>query len=154
MNISLQRKSDYATKLGGKGVIEMGKTPKKLWVFIIDEHGRTLTKESLHRLLAELFDNALDARNVDAVVANGPTLNICIYLINQIAGKDVADWDIVYLHGNKYPPVLLSQEDKENLVALLPGFVGTSAAAIYKILTDSGSLDKFFFEKIKEEQYA
>lgn len=44
---------------------------------------------------------------------------------------------------SKYPPVLLAYEDKEKLVALLPGFCGTSAEAVYKVLADSGAYDKF-----------
>lgn len=121
----------------------MGKTPKKILVFVIDEYGRTLTKKSLHRLISELLDKALDERNVDAVVVNGSAVNDCAYLISQINRKDIADWEIIYIHGNKYPPVLLAQRDKENLIALMPEFKGTSAQAVYKVLTDSGAFSKF-----------
>jgi len=112
-------------------------------VFIIDEHGRTLTKDSLDKLIAELFDKALDTHMVDAVVAIGPTLNTCAYFNDQIAGKDVTEWDIVYLHGSKYPPVLLSHEDKKTLTAMLPNFTGTSAAAICMVLMDAGAFVNF-----------
>ena len=33
----------------------MGKTPNKKLVFVMDEHGRVLTKESLHNLISELL---------------------------------------------------------------------------------------------------
>jgi len=112
-------------------------------VFVIDEHGRALTKESLHRLISELFDKVIDERNVDAVVINSPTANTCAYLINQIAERDFAEWEIIYLHQSKYPPVLLNCDNKESLLALLPDFKGTSAEAIYKVLTDSGTYSKF-----------
>ena len=57
--------------------------------------------------------------------------------------KDIADWEVIYLHGSNYPPVLLDYEDKEELTALLPRFKGTSAEAIYKVLVDSGTFDRF-----------
>ena len=119
----------------------MGEKPKKLLVFIIDEHGRTLTKESLHRLISELFDKALDEKNVDAVVVNSSTICICANLMAQIDGRKIADWEIIYFHGSKYPPVLLGHEDKKKLIALLPVFDGTSAEAIYKVLMDSGTFN-------------
>ena len=121
----------------------MGNIPIKKLVFVIDEHGRALTKESMNILISELFDKALEERNVDAVVANGATVNVCAYLADQIAGKDFDEWEIIYLHGSKYPPVLLGYEVKEKLVTLLPEFYGTSAEAIYKVLTDSGTFDRF-----------
>ena len=93
----------------------MNQTPNKrergtaaCLVFVIDEHGRTLTKESLHKLISELFDKALDERNVDAVVATGPAVNICTNFSDRIIGKDIAEWEAIYLHGSKYPPVLLA----------------------------------------------
>lgn len=121
----------------------MGKTPNKKLVFVIDEHGRALTKESLHKLISELSDKALDEPNVDAVVATGSTINICTKLAEQISGKDIAEWEIIYLHGSKYPPVLLTHEDKETLVALLPQFNGTSAEAVCKVLKDAGAFKQF-----------
>ena len=121
----------------------MGKAPNKKVVFVIDEHGRTLSKESMHKLLSELFDKALEEQNVDAVVASGPTINTCAYLSDQFAGRDIAEWEVIYLHGSRYPPVLLTREDKENLVALLPTFSGTSAEAVYKVLTDAGAFNQF-----------
>ena len=135
----------------------MGKTPNKKIVFILDEHGRTLTKQSMHKLLSELFDKALKEQNVDAVVASGPTINTCAYLSDQIAGREIAEWEIIYLHGSKYPgrmgeqdakrptspPVLLTHEDKESLIAMLPTFSGTSAEAVYKVLMDSWAFNQF-----------
>jgi len=117
----------------------LGEKLKKLLVFIIDEHGRTLSKSSLHRLISELFDKALDTKNVDAVVVSSPTIYICANLMTQIDGRNIAEWEIIYFHGSKYPPVLLGHEDKEKLIALLPVFDGTSAEAIYKVLADSGT---------------
>jgi len=108
-------------------------------VFVIDEHGRTLTKKSLHKLISELFGKVLQMRDVDAVVLNNATINACTYLVDQIAGRDIVEWEIIYLHGSKYPPVLLAHEDKEKLIAMLPEFDGTSAEAIYKVLIESGT---------------
>ena len=121
----------------GKAVSTLEKAPNKKLVFVIDEHGRTLTKETMHKLLSELFDKVLDERNVDAVAASGPTVNVCTYLADQVIGRDFAEWEIIYLHGSKYPPVLLTHEDKEKLIALLPEFNGTSAEAVYRVLVDS-----------------
>lgn len=126
-----------------KGVVILGRTPNKKLVFVIDEHSRTLTKESMHNLLSELFEKALGEKNVDAVTASGPTVNVCAYLADQIVGRDIAEWEIIYFHGSKYPPALLAQEHKENLIALLPEFNGTSAEAIYKVLADSGAYSQF-----------
>jgi hypothetical protein len=120
-------------------VVAVVDSPSKKLVFVIDEYGRTLTKKSLEALVAELFDKALDERNVDAAVANGLGINDAAYLASQIAGRDIAGWELIYLHGSKYPPVLLTCGDKKNLLALLPGFIGTSAAAIYEVLTGSGA---------------
>lgn len=125
-----------------KVVVSLGQAPKKP-VFIIDEHGRTLTKESLHRLISELFDKVLEGQNADAVVATGPTINNCANLASRITGRDIAEWELIYLHGSKYPPVLLAQEDKKMLTALLSEFSGTSAEAIYKVLADSGAYSQF-----------
>lgn len=116
----------------------MGKPPKKILVFVIDEHGRTLKEKSLHKLISEFFEKAMDEPNVDAVVFNGASINVCVNLANGTTGKDISDWEIIYLHGSKYPPVLLTQENKEELLTLLPDFKGTSAEAIYKVLVDSG----------------
>lgn len=124
-------------------MVALGENPKKLLVFIIDEHGRTLTETSLHRLISELFDKALNVKNVDAVVVNGPTVNVCADLMAQIVGRDIAEWELIYLHGSKYPPVLLTHENKEDLIALLPEFDGTSAEAVYKVLTDSRVFDAY-----------
>lgn len=121
----------------------MGETPKKVLVFVLDEHGRTLTKESLHKLISELFDKVMDEQNIDAVVVNSHDLNACKYLLSQITNRDFSEWEIIYLHGSKYPPVLLAQSIKEKLVALLPEFDGTSTEAIYRILVDSGVFDNF-----------
>ena len=117
----------------------MGRTPNKKLVFVIDEHGRTLTKESLHKLLSELSIKALKEANFDAVAVSGPTINKREHLMGQIIGRDIAEWEIIYLHSSKYPPVLLTQEDKESFIALLPEFIGTSAEAVYKVLMDSGA---------------
>ena len=119
----------------------MGKT--KLLVFVIDEYGRTLSKDSLHKLISELCEKVLDVQNVDVIAANGPTINICTKLAEQLAVKNISEWEIIYLHGSKYPPVLLTGEDKERLLVLLPHFNGTSAEAIYKVLTDSGAFSQF-----------
>ena len=121
----------------------MGKTPNKKLVFVMDEHGRVLTKESLHNLISELLDKVFRDCSVEPIVASGATINICKYLADQISMKDIADWEVIYLHGSKYPPVLLDYEDKEELTALLPRFKGTSAEAIYKVLEDSGTFDRF-----------
>jgi len=125
-----------------KGVIMLGENLYKMLVFVIDEQGRTLTKESLHRLISELLDKAMGGRCVDVTVINSSAINSCACLADQIVLRDLAEWEIIYLHGSKYPPVLLNQEDKENLIVLLHSFNGTSAEAIYKVLTDSGALDK------------
>ena len=121
----------------------MREAPNKKLVFIIDELGRTLIKESLHKLIAELFDKALDERNIDALVVNSQSINICAYLLKQIIGRDIAEWELIYFHGSIYPPVLLNGENKEKLVALLPDFEGTSATAVYKVLTDAGAFEHF-----------
>jgi len=110
---------------------------------VIEEHGRVLTKESLHRLISELFEKVLCEPKIDADVKNGHDINICTQLAKQIRGKNIADCEIIYLHGSKYPPVLLTQENKETLVALLSDFNGTSAEAIFKVLSDSGAFDEF-----------
>jgi len=112
-------------------------------VFVIDEHGRALTKESLHNLISEFCDNVLNERNVDIVVATGATINNCTYLADQLQRRDIATWELIYLHGSLYPPVLLTHENKENLIALLPEFEGTSAELIYKVLADSKALVDF-----------
>lgn len=109
----------------------------KILVFVIDEYGRALTKESLHRLISELFDKALEGQVDNAIVLNGASFNDCEKLAVQIAGRDFAEWEIIYLHGSKYPPVLLTQDNKEKLLALLPDFKGTSAAAIFKVLEEA-----------------
>lgn len=123
----------------------MGKPRKKklVLVFVIDEFGRALTKKSLDTLIAELVENALNERNIDVVAANGATVNDCAYLADQITGKDFAKWEVIYLHGSKYPPVLLGHEVKEKLVALLPHYKGTSAEAVYKVLVDSDTFSEF-----------
>jgi len=123
-------------------VFILGKAPNKKIVFVIDEHGRTLTRKSLHRLLSELSEKALEERNIDIVAASGSTVNNCAYLADQITGKCIAEWEVIYLHGSKYPPVLLAYEDKEKLIALLPKFKGASAEAVYKVLADSGAYSK------------
>ena len=120
------------------GVIKLGKTPEKSLVFVIDGQGRVLKKESMHRLISELFEKALNKSSVDAIVVNGASINNCDYLSSQISGRDISEWCIIYLHDDRYPPVLLSDEDKEKLIALLPKYKGTSAEAIYKVLTDAG----------------
>ena len=121
----------------------MENAPNKKLVFVIDEYGRTLTKKSLHELISELFEKALEEKNVDAVVVSGPTVNNCVFFAEQVAGKDITEWEIIYFHGSKYPPVLLAYEDKEKLVALLPEFEGTSAEAVYKVLADSDAFCAF-----------
>ena len=121
----------------------MGENANKKRVFVIDEHGRALAKESLHKLIAELFDNVFDAPSVDVTVANGSTLNICAYLVDQITGTDFAEWELIYLHGSQYPPILLADDDKEKLITLLPTFNGTSAEAICKVLAASGAFSEF-----------
>jgi hypothetical protein len=126
----------------------LGKTPKKIIVFVIDEHGRALTKESMHRLISELLENAMGEPNADAVVFNGSGINNCANLVGQISGVDISEWEMIYLHGSKYPPVLLTHDNKEKLVAMLPDFKGTSAAAIFKVLDDSEA-----FENFKKEGY-
>jgi len=124
-------------------VVKLGNPKNKKLVFVIDEHGRTLAKRYLHRLISELFDNVLKEKSIDAVVANGQLVNNCVYLADQIAGRSVAEWDIIYLHGSEYPPVLLDYEDKERLITLLPEFKGTSAEAIYKVLTDTDAFKQY-----------
>jgi hypothetical protein len=124
-------------------VIKLGTTPSKKLVFVIDEHGRVLTKESLHKLISELFDKVLGEKNIDADVLNGREINICAKLAKQIAERKIADCEIIYLHGSKYPPVLLTQENKETLTAILPDFKGTSAEAIYKVLTDANVFGEY-----------
>lgn len=121
----------------------MGKIPTQKLVFVIDEHGRALTKESLDTLISELVDKALEERNIDVVAANGATVNDCAYLADQIAARDFAEWEVIYLHGNKYPPVLLGYEVKEKFAALLPEYSGTSAEAIFKVLVESDVFGDF-----------
>jgi hypothetical protein len=124
-------------------VVILEKTPVKRLVFVIDEHGRTLNKKSMHKLLSELFEKARKENNVDAIALNGKSVNNCAYLASQVSEKDISEWDIIYFHGSKYPPVLLSDSDKIQLVALLANFNGSSAAAIYKVLTDAGAYSQF-----------
>jgi len=126
-------------------VVKLGKPHKKklVLVFVIDEFGRALTKESLDTLISELVEKALDERNIDVVAANGATINDCAYLTGQITGKDLAEWEVIYLHGSKYPPVLLGHDVKEKLVAMLPNYKGTSAEAVYKVLVDSDTFGEF-----------
>jgi len=119
------------------------KTPTTKLIFVIDEHGRTLTKVSLHRLISELLNKVFDEKKIDVVVVNGPAINICANLLSQIAGREITAWEIIYSHGSKYPTVLLAHHIKEKLVVLLPDFKGTSAEAIYKVLMESGVFDKF-----------
>jgi len=121
----------------------LGKSPHKRLVFVIEEHGRVLTKESLHRLISELFDKVLGEENIDADVFNGSDINICANLAKRISGRNIADCEIIYLHGSKYPPVLLTQENKETLTAILPDYKGTSAEAIFKVLTDADVFDEY-----------
>ena len=116
---------------------------KKILVVVIDEYGRALTKESLHRLISELFNKALEGHIDNAVVLNGASVNDCAKLAAQIAGKNFAEWEIIYLHGSKYPPVLLTQENIENLLVLLPNFSGTSAAAIFRVLEKAEAFADF-----------
>ena len=126
----------------GGGVI-FWNTPTKRMVFVIEEHGRVLAKKSLHKITSELFDKALNIKRVDAVVVNGESINKSEYLLDQVGGRDISSWDIIYIHDSKYPPVLLTGEDKEALVALLPDFNDSSAQAIYKVLTDAGAYEQF-----------
>ena len=121
----------------------MGRTPTKKLVFVIDEYGRALTAESLNNLISELFEKALKQKNVDATVLNGYGINNSAYFAEQIAGKDISEWEVIYFHGSKYPPALLTVENKENLSALLPTFNGTSAEAIYKVLSDAEAYRQF-----------
>ena len=121
----------------------MAKTPAKKLVFVIDEYGRILEKKFMHKLLSELFEKALKVQKVEAVVASGPTINTCVYLLDQLTGRDIDEWEVIYLHGSKYPPVLLTKEDKADLIALLPIFKGTSAEAVYKILMDARAFIQF-----------
>ena len=123
--------------------LSLGNSPYIKLVFIVHEHGRSLTKESSHKLISELFEKALNEQNVEAVVASGPSINDCAILVKQLKGKDIADWELIYIHGSIYPPVLLTYEDKEKLIVLLPEFNGTSAEAIYKVLDDSGAFVRF-----------
>ena len=125
----------------------MKKSSSQLLVFIIDRHGRALTKKSSHRLLTELSDKALVATSIDAIVVNGSSANNSKWLESQLAGRRINTWEIIYLHGDSYPPVLLTKDDKEKLVALLPDFVGTSAEAIYKILDGAGTYHHFILHK-------
>ena len=127
-------------------MIKLGKSPCKRFVFVIDEHGRVLEKESLHKLISELFEKVLCEENIDADVSNGHDINICAGLAKQMSERNIADCEIIYLHGSKYPPVLLSNENKEMLIALLPEFSGTSAEAIFRILTDSDAFSAFSSE--------
>ena len=119
----------------------------KILVFVIERHGRALTKKSLHRLISQFLSKIRDAdssRNIGITVVNGKSVNDCVYLASQLLGKHITKWEIIYLHGDDYSPVLLSLEDKEKLTALLQSFDRgnpphkTSADAIYKILTDAG----------------
>lgn len=121
----------------------MGKTPTQKLVFVIDKHGRALTKESMHKLISELFSKALKLENVDAVVVNGSNINDCKHFATQIRGRDLTEWEVIYFHDNEYPPVLLTTADKKNLAIILPDFVGTSADAVYRILADAGAYNQF-----------
>ena len=121
----------------------MKKSSSWLLVFIIDRHGRALTKKSSHRLLVELFGKVLTANSVDATVVNGSSVNNSKWLESQLAGRCIDTWEIIYLHGDSYPPMLLTKDDKEKLVALLPDFDGTSAEAIFKILDGAGTYHHF-----------
>ena len=115
----------------------MGNSPEQSTVFVIDGQSRVLTKDSLHRLLSELFEKALNKSNVDAVAVNGKSINICEYLLSQVKGKDVLEWHVIYLHDDDHAPVLLNNADKEKLVILLHDFKGISADAICKVLADA-----------------
>ena len=128
----------------------------KILVFVIERHGRALTKKSLHSLISQFLDKVRDVDDSKAVVAstrnrsigitvvNGKSVNDCTYLATQLLGKGLDEWETIYLHGDDYSPVLLSLGDKEKLMALLQSFKGenpphkTSADAIYKILADTG----------------
>jgi hypothetical protein len=119
-------------------VVALRAINKKL-VFVIDAHGRALSKKSLQALMSELFDKVLNDKNVDVTVANGRFVNNCEYLAGQIAGLNIADWEVVYLPDSKCPPVLLSDNAKEKLTALLQDWSGTSAEAVYKVFMDAGA---------------
>jgi len=121
----------------------LGKSPTEKLVFVLEKNGRALTKESMHRLLSELFNKALEVENADATVVNGSSINDCKNFASQITGRNSADWEVIYLHDDEYPPVLLATADKENLSELLPCFSGTSAEAVYRILADAGAYSRF-----------
>jgi len=112
-------------------------------VFVLEKHGRALTKESMHRLISELFDKALKVKNAEAVIINGVSINDCKNFATQLTGRDITDWEVIYFHDSEYPPVLLTTTDKENLKALLPDFVGTSTEVVYQILSDAGAYNQF-----------
>ena len=134
----------------------LGKSPERKserkLVFILHEHGKALTKESQHKLVSELFDKALNTQekqgkqNIEAVIVSGPSINDCAVLWMQIKGRDIAGWEMVYIHGSQYPPVLLSCEDKVKLVEMLYKLADAgikSPKLVYEMLAELGAYKRF-----------
>ena len=105
-------------------------------VFVLDCLGRTLKKESLHKMINEYLDNVVRKDNIEIVVSNGPEINKPNHLLEQIDGFDrkyCVPWDVIYLHP-QYPAMLLSDEDKEALPSLLAEATGSSSEVVDKLL--------------------
>ena len=118
--------------------MKLKKEQNKRLVFVIEEHGRTPTMKYMHNLLSELFGKASGEGDVDATVACGAAVNTCEYLLDQIAGREIPEWDVIYLPDGG-PPALLGRKGKGRLTTLLSKSGGTSAEAVRTALAEQGS---------------
>jgi len=106
-------------------------------IFVLHENGGTLTKDSLHKLVREYLDDVCHQENTKVIVLNGPSINAASHLLTQIKRRNINRWDLIYIHSMGYSPVLLDDGAKKELPAILGNFQGTSAEAVYSMLSKS-----------------
>ena len=112
-------------------------TPEIL-VFILEEHGGTVKQKAKHELMSELFEKARPMPNANALVVNIAAVNNRDYLLAQIEGKEISDWEMLfYCYGREKGPILLNEDDKRKLPEVLVSHDGTSFEAILEMLNES-----------------
>ena len=105
-------------------------------VLFLDQHGRTLARQSMNRQLSKLFE-ALEIKNVNAIAITGPSINKPDALFVQISGRGLDKWELIYMHDGENN-VLLNDENKKELLAKLPNFQGRSSEIIHAMLKREG----------------
>jgi hypothetical protein len=112
-------------------------TPEIL-VFILEERGGIVKQKAKHELMSELFEKARPLPNANALVVNITAVNDRKYLLAQIEGKDISEWEMLfYYYGREKGPVLLNEEDKRKLSEVLASHSGTSFEAIFEMIDES-----------------